>query len=150
MDLSSTLACKNIPAGSDPGMMSKVTSSDGTHRDVSDVHPVHLLPKEFVGLTNGHNGSHQFLVHDFVTSCVRGEIPPNNVWQAARYLVPGLVAHELALKGGELMKVPDFGDAPPESLPNRRYLEINEANDYSARHRHSSRIRCSGGRRRSL
>src|SRR6185295_16183283 len=115
VDLTATLACKAIPAGGDRGRMPEAISSDGTHRDVSEVHPVHLLPKEFLGLTNGHNGSHQFLVHDFVRSCIRGEIPPNNVWQAARYLVPGLIAHESALKGGELMAVPDFGDAPTDT-----------------------------------
>jgi len=31
------------------------------------------------------------------------------VWQAARYLLPGLIAHESALQGGALMDVPDFG-----------------------------------------
>jgi hypothetical protein len=70
---------------------------------------VHLLPREFAGLPNGHNGSHQFLVHDFVTACVTGQRPPNNVWDAARYLIPGLVAHESALQGGALMEVPDLG-----------------------------------------
>ena len=41
-----------------------------------------------------------------------GTLPPNNVWQAARYLIPGLVAHESALKGGALLEVPDLGDPP--------------------------------------
>ncbi len=77
---------------------------------VSKVHDVSRLPKEFLGLPNGHAGSHQFLVDDFVKACVNGEQPPNNVWQAARYLVPGLIAHESALQGGVLMEVPDFGD----------------------------------------
>lgn len=27
-------------------------------------------------------------------------MPANNVWQAARYLVPGLTAHDLAMQGG--------------------------------------------------
>ena len=67
------------------------------------------LPKEFVGLPNGHCGSHQFLVDDFVQACLTGTTPPNNVWQAARYCVPGLVAHESALRGGELLEIPDFG-----------------------------------------
>ncbi len=109
VDLSEELQCKSIPIGADTGEMAKVTSSDGTHHGVSDVHPVHLLPNEFAGLPNGHNGSHQFLVHDFVTACVTGQTPPNNVWDAARYLIPGLVAHESALQGGELMDVPDLG-----------------------------------------
>ena len=112
LDLSDQLKCKDVPATAADGHMAKVTSEDGTHRGVSDVHPVHLLPAEFNGLPNGHNGSHQFLVHDFVTACVTGRTPPNNVWAAARYLLPGLIAHESALKGGELMDVPDLGDPP--------------------------------------
>jgi hypothetical protein len=78
-------------------------------RGMSRVHPVHLLPKAYEGLPSGHLGSHQFLIHDFVTACVSGEHPPNNVWQAARYLIPGLVAHESALAGGELQEIPDLG-----------------------------------------
>jgi hypothetical protein len=74
------------------------------------VHDLARLPKEYVGLPNGHNGSHQFLVDDFIRACVEGTLPPNNVWQAARYMAPGLVAHESAVRGGELLEVPDFGD----------------------------------------
>jgi predicted dehydrogenase len=112
VDLTEELACSGVPAGGEEGEMAKVTAADGTHQRVSRVHPVHHLPGEFVGLPNGHRGAHQFLVHDFLTSCISGEMPPNNVWQAARYLVPGLVGHESAMKGGELMEVPDFGDTP--------------------------------------
>ena len=36
----------------------------------------------------GHNGSHQFLVDDFVRACVSGKIPPNNIYEAARYMNP--------------------------------------------------------------
>ena len=112
IDLTDLLAAKGVPAGQTDGLMAKVTGSDGTHVGASKVHPLHLLPKEFIGLGNGHAGSHQFLVHDFVTACVGGTVPPNNVWQASRYLVPGLIAHESALKGGELLEVPDSGDPP--------------------------------------
>ncbi|NQZ70519.1 MAG: Gfo/Idh/MocA family oxidoreductase [Lentisphaeria bacterium] len=109
-DLKEQLACKEIAPENE--LMAKITSSDGTHRDVSSVHDVARLPKEFLGLPNAHNGSHQFLVDDFVTACVNGKQPVNNVWDAARYLVPGLIAHESALQGGVLMDVPDFGDCP--------------------------------------
>lgn len=110
VDLTQQLKCKSIPVSAATGEMAKVTSADGTHHSVSDIHPVHLLPREFAGLGNGHNGSHQFLVHDFVTACVTGSQPPNNVWAAARYLLPGLIAHESALQGGVLLEVPDLGD----------------------------------------
>jgi predicted dehydrogenase len=109
-DLSALLACSGVPAGEVEGQMGKVTSADGTHSGASRVHDLARLPKEFIGLPNGHNGSHQFLVDDFVRACVEGTVPPNNVWQAARYMVPGLIAHESAKRGGELMEVPDFGE----------------------------------------
>jgi predicted dehydrogenase len=108
-DLSELLACTGVPAS---GQMSAVTSADGTHCEASRIHPVARLPKEFIGLPNSHNGSHQFLVDDFVTAAYHRTLPLNNVWMAARYFVPGLVAHESACRGGELLEVPDFGDAP--------------------------------------
>jgi len=114
VDLTEALACVGVPAGQIDPEMAKITGADGTHMGVSSVHPVRLLPREFIGLSNGHNGSHQFLVHDFVSACVTGRTPPNNVWQAARYLVPGLLAHESAMQGGRLLEVPDFGGAPAQ------------------------------------
>jgi predicted dehydrogenase len=113
-DVGDKLSCTDVAAEHISEGMAKITSADGTHKGVSEVHPVHRLPREYIGLPNGHAGSHQFLVHDFVTACVTGNTPPNSIWEAARYLVPGLVGHESALKGGELMEVPDFG-APPSS-----------------------------------
>lgn len=83
------------------------------HSGMTPVHPVERLPREFAGLPNGHEGSHQFLVDDFVTACVTGRTPPNNVWESARNCAPGIVAHESAKRDGELLPVPDFG-APPE------------------------------------
>lgn len=113
-DVSALLDCK-APSEKDKEAMSRAAKA-GLGAEAftysSKVHPMHLLPKEFAGLPNGHEGSHQFLVHDFVSACESRKQPPNNVWQAARYLVPGIVAHESAMKGGVLLDVPDFGDAP--------------------------------------
>jgi len=97
------------------GDMDKVTADDGTHHTVAPVHPVHRLPDAFRGLPNGHNGSHQFLVDDFVRACVSGKTPPNNIYEAARYMIPGLIAHESALKDGELLEIPDLGDPPTDN-----------------------------------
>jgi predicted dehydrogenase len=108
-DLVEELACKGVPA--DP---ENPHDTDSIFKGVSSVHPVHRLPREFIRLPSGHAGSHQFLVHEFVTACVNNSIPPINVWDAARYVLPGLIGHQSALKGGELMEVPDFGDAPEE------------------------------------
>ncbi len=59
-----------------------------------------------------HMNSHPYLVDDFCRAVVEEKLPPNNAWDAARYMVPGLVAHQSALKDGELLEVPDFGEAP--------------------------------------
>ncbi len=110
-DLTTTLLCTTQHTAANAAM-AKVDSEDGTHWGVASVHPVERLPAAFRGQPNGHAGSHQFLVDDFVKACVSGIHPPNNVWQAARYLVPGLIAHASALEGGVLMAVPDFGPGP--------------------------------------
>jgi predicted dehydrogenase len=112
VDLTELLSPVGVSEARESDPMSKVTSSDGAQVGASRVHPVHLLPKEYMGLPSGHAGSHQFLVHDFVSACADGSLPPNNVWQAARYLVPGLVAHASAQQDGRWMEVPDFGDPP--------------------------------------
>ncbi len=89
-----------------------VTNAGDEFAGVSAVHPVQRLPREFAGLPNGHLGSHQFLVDDFVRACAEGAQPPNNVWMAARYCVPGLIAHESARQGGVRLEIPDFGPGP--------------------------------------
>lgn len=89
---------------------------------VGPMHPVERLPEEFKGLKNGHNGSHQFLVDDFIRACRQRALPPTHVWASARFCAPGLVAHESALQGGALLDVPDFG-SPPEGS---RFVWPNE------------------------
>ena len=65
-DLTEQLRCRAIAKDEVHGNMAKLSASDDMFRDVAPVHPVHLLPKSFRGMPNGHLGSHQFLVHDFV------------------------------------------------------------------------------------
>ncbi|MFE9175952.1 Gfo/Idh/MocA family protein [Streptomyces sp. NPDC007126] len=77
--------------------------------------PVHdraRLPRVFDRMHNGHEGSHHFLVDDFVTAVGTGTLPSVNAWVAARYTLPGIVAHESARQGGVRLEIPDFGDAP--------------------------------------
>ncbi len=37
--------------------------------------------------------------------------PSVNIWEAFAYTLPGIVAHQSALKGGEPRKIRDFGSA---------------------------------------
>ena len=78
------------------------------------VHDVARLPKELYGAPNGHEGSHHFLVDDFVNAVATRTVPPVNAWVAARFMLPGIIAHESALQGGTRLAIPDFGDAPRE------------------------------------
>jgi len=86
------------------------------HLGVAKPHHVERLPREFVGLKNGHEGSHQFLVLDFVEALTTGKLPPNHVWQSARYNAPGIVAHASAERGGELLKIPAYGKPPADAV----------------------------------
>jgi predicted dehydrogenase len=59
----------------------------------------------------GHGGSHSFLTHEFVSAISEDRAPAVDAWEAIAYTMPGIVAHQSALKGGEPMKIPDFGKA---------------------------------------
>ena len=60
---------------------------------------------------SAHGGSHPFITHEFVSAIVEDRHPAVNVWEAIAYTLPGLVAHESALRGGVLLKIRDFGSA---------------------------------------
>jgi len=60
----------------------------------------------------GHGGSHAYLVHEFVDAVAHDRMPMINAWEAARYMAAGVTAHQSALKDGEVLDVPDWGDAP--------------------------------------
>lgn len=70
------------------------------------------LPIEYKGLENGHMASHQFLIDDFCTAVFNDKMPTLNAWFAARCNIPGLIAIASAQKDGEVLSVPDCGEAP--------------------------------------
>ncbi|WP_309127037.1 Gfo/Idh/MocA family oxidoreductase [Microbacterium sp.] len=68
------------------------------------------IPAELAPLHNGHEGSHHFLVDDFARAVEDGTLPPVNAWKAARFTLPGVIAHDSARRGGERLPIPDMGD----------------------------------------
>jgi predicted dehydrogenase len=60
---------------------------------------------------SGHEGSHTFLTHEFINALVHRRKPAVDVYEAVAYTAPGVVAHQSALKGGELLKIPSFDPA---------------------------------------
>ncbi len=97
-----------------PGYLQRSLDYNICDKDFSPIHNTARLPASFKGLPNGHNGSHQFLVDDFVKSVTTNRLPPNHVWSAARYMLPGLIGHESALRDGQPLDVPDFGEPPAD------------------------------------
>ena len=88
----------------------------------SKVHDISRLPKEFLNIQDvavdkssvmGHNGSHAFLVDDFVRSVLTGKLPPVNPWMSAVYTLSGIYAHKSAMLGGKTLQLPIIGN-PPE------------------------------------
>ncbi len=86
----------------------------------------HLLPEEIQPFTRagvfdddenqhlsftqgaGHGGSHPHLVHEFVSALVDDRDPFPNAVQSANWTCVGICAHESALKGGEIVHLPEF------------------------------------------
>jgi len=56
----------------------------------------------------GHGGSHPHLAHEFITALVKGRDPFPNAAQSANWTCVGLCAHESALAGGKIVKLPAF------------------------------------------
>jgi predicted dehydrogenase len=82
----------------------------------------HLLPEEIRKFTQGivdehrlsfiqgggHGGSHPHLVNEFVSALLEDRDPFPNVEQSANWTSVGICAHRSALRGGEIVNVPDF------------------------------------------
>lgn len=58
---------------------------------------------------SGHHGSHTFITHEFIDALLNERKPTVDIYEALAYTVPGIIAHESALKGGTLLKIPQFG-----------------------------------------
>ncbi|MBN2024750.1 MAG: Gfo/Idh/MocA family oxidoreductase [Pirellulales bacterium] len=56
----------------------------------------------------GHGGSHPHLVNEFVTALADDRDPWPNAVQSANWTCVGICAHQSALKGGEIVRLPEF------------------------------------------
>ena len=57
----------------------------------------------------GHGGSHGYLTEEFVTALLEERAPLVDIHEALNMTVSGIVAHQSALKDGELLKIPVYG-----------------------------------------
>lgn len=56
----------------------------------------------------GHGGSHGYLMNEFVTAILQDRKPLIDIAMSLNLTVSGIVAHESALKNGELLKIPQY------------------------------------------
>jgi predicted dehydrogenase len=56
----------------------------------------------------GHGGSHGYLMNEFVIAILQDRKPLVDIATALNLTVSGIVAHQSALKDGELLKIPQF------------------------------------------
>jgi predicted dehydrogenase len=81
------------------------TAYHGQLRPLPDVSRPALPPGVPAG---GHGGSHGPLAHEFITAIIEDREPMVNVYEALAMTVPGIIAHQSALKGGETLTVPQY------------------------------------------
>jgi predicted dehydrogenase len=87
----------------------------------SQCHNTERLPKEFFAPEiadymniMGHNGSHLFLVDDFVRAVTNKKMAPVNPWMSAHYTIAGIYAHKSAMMGGKTLILPEIGEPPAD------------------------------------
>ena len=86
----------------------------------------HLLPPEISAFTKagvydaeghqhlsfiqgaGHGGSHPHLAHHFLMALTKGRQPYPNAQQSANITCVGILAHESAMNGGKIIRLPEF------------------------------------------
>jgi predicted dehydrogenase len=78
---------------------------EGLEKNLPDIKRPPLPPGVEAG---GHGGSHGYLMNEFVTAILQDRKPLVDIAQALNMTVGGIVAHQSALKDGELTKIPQF------------------------------------------
>ena len=85
------------------------TKYSGTMKQLPDIARPPLPPGMPAG---GHGGSHGPLANEFIAAILEDREPMVNVYEALAMTVPGIIAHESALKDGERLEIPQYD--PPK------------------------------------
>ena len=82
------------------------TEYHGAAKELPDISRPPLPP----GMpASGHGGSHGLLSNEFITSILEDRQPLVNIYEALAMTVPGIIAHQSALKDGETLNIPQYG-----------------------------------------
>lgn len=66
-----------------------------------------MLPKP-LRINSGHHGSHTFITHEFIDAIFHHRKPNIGIEEAIAYTMPGIIAHQSALKSGERLQIPSY------------------------------------------
>ena len=94
----------------------KVTVPDYAHRLPEEIRPFtgrgvyDSGDNQHLSFTQGggHGGSHPHLVHEFVSALLEKRAPYPNAPESANITCVGILAHESAMEGGALKRMPEF------------------------------------------
>jgi predicted dehydrogenase len=78
---------------------------EGLVKNLPDTKRPPLPPRVQAG---AHGGSHGYLMNEFVSAILQDRKPLVDIALALNLTVAGIVAHQSALKGGELLKIPQY------------------------------------------
>jgi predicted dehydrogenase len=98
----------------EPEIPSKVEVPDFAHRLPEPIRrftrPQEIHDAQHLSFIQGggHGGSHPHLVNEFVSALVEDRDPWPNAVHSANWTCVGICAHESALKGGKIVKLPAF------------------------------------------
>jgi hypothetical protein len=81
--------------------------SESQPADIPNYRESDMLP-EVMRHDSGHGGSAVFISAEFVNALVEEREPEINIYESLAMTVPGVVAHQSALRDGEQLKVPGF------------------------------------------
>jgi predicted dehydrogenase len=81
----------------------------GTYEGLAKTLPPTKRPPLPPGVApGGHEGSHGYLMNEFVTAILQNRKPLVDIAMALNLTVAGIVAHQSALKNGEWLKIPQY------------------------------------------
>jgi predicted dehydrogenase len=96
----------------EPEIPTRVESPDFAHLLPEPIRPFTRTIQDAKHLSfiqgAGHGGSHPHLVHEFVSALVDDRDPWPNAVQSANWTCVGICAHESALRGGQIVELPEF------------------------------------------
>jgi predicted dehydrogenase len=78
---------------------------EGLEKNLPDLNRPPLPPGVPAG---GHKGSHGFLTNEFILSILEDRKPLVDIIASLNMTIPGIIAHESAMKGGEWLKIPQY------------------------------------------